>query len=1038
MSSGRGRGRWWVGSTRIKRIAPGVVAGVLTMAAAGTFAARATAQAPDERWRTLETEHFRVTFPEHLEELGRKSADRAERAWDELAAHFIAPPDGPIDVLVTDHADVSNGFAQVTPSNRITVFARPPVDAISLGFSDEWLELVITHELVHIVHLDHVVNPIGRLGRAVLGRVPSEWPLFPELGTPRWVTEGLATWYESRLTEAGRVKGSYHDMQIRTAALEGRFEDIGQASGESPLWPGGNRPYAYGSLFFEHLLDKFGEERLAVFVDAIGGQWIPYRLDSAGRRAFGVSLTEEWGLWRASVEADLSDLDRELERFGPLTDPQALTTDARWALYPQVSPDGRWLAYTRSDGRSDMQIRVIDLETGTTSSVGRTNQLATFSWIDDDRLLVGQLELDGPYRFYDDLYVFERDGGQTRLTRGARIGQPSVSSDGRSAIAVRQGDGTNELVRVALPSAQMTTLVPAEADVHWAFPSLSPDGRWIAATRFEPNARHDVVVLDARSGDVVARVTDDRALDMAPRWSPDGRWLVWASDRSGILNVYGAAVDAATGVVAAPLLLTNVRTGAAYPSVDPTGSWLYYSGYHVDGWEVERVPFAPDRGRPRPALASSFEPAQTPPGRGLAEGDVRPYSAGATLRPWYWELSYRAPIETPRIAQDSLLLRRRELVGAGLGIQTTGRDLVGRHSYSAFARISTRGRKVDGGLSYAYAGLGNPILSLSASQGYRDGGQLTTRSMPTDPLDTLFVLSRERSLEGAVTILAPTWRRNVTFTVSSGVVWERRQLLNVRLAESSTYRLARPEARLLDLTASVNVNTSRSHSFQMGTSRGLSLFLLGRLRNELSLPDSLVSAAGVDRSIQEVFGRVRGAVPLWRGGYAEHLIAFQAAGGISSGPGADALQYRVGGASGQPEPVTGLELFGGNSIFFPVRGYLPSSRFGRYAWAVSAEYRIPLWLINRGLRAWPVHVDRAQASIFFDMGNAWGPDVSPGGFTNPLGQALASAGAELTTELLGLYDIQARLRGGVAFPLVAAPGTGAGSPQFYVRVGLPF
>ncbi|NIX22338.1 MAG: hypothetical protein GWN07_21895, partial [Actinobacteria bacterium] len=70
-----------------------------------------------EEWRTLATEHFRVTFPRELEAVGREAADRAERAWDELESHFIEPPDGLVDLLVTDHADVSNGFARVTPSN---------------------------------------------------------------------------------------------------------------------------------------------------------------------------------------------------------------------------------------------------------------------------------------------------------------------------------------------------------------------------------------------------------------------------------------------------------------------------------------------------------------------------------------------------------------------------------------------------------------------------------------------------------------------------------------------------------------------------------------------------------------------------------------------------------------------------------------------------------------------------------------------------------------------------------------------------------
>ena len=56
-------------------------------------------------------------------------------------------------------------------------------------------------------------------------------------------------------------------------------------------------------------------------------------------------------------------------------------------------------------------------------------------------------------------------------------------------------------------------------------------------------------------------------------------------------------------------MLTNVRTGAAFPSIDPAGEWLYFSGYHVDGWEVERVRFAPAAALPAPAPAARFDEA---------------------------------------------------------------------------------------------------------------------------------------------------------------------------------------------------------------------------------------------------------------------------------------------------------------------------------------------------------------------------------------------------------------------------------------------
>lgn len=1027
MSLGRGGRRLAAPPEAIKRGLAGVVVGVaLLLGGVGAVAA----QAPDEAWRTIRTDHFRVTFPEHLEALARRAGNRAEWAWGELSEAFIEPPDGVIDLLLTDHTDVSNGFARVTPGNRITVYARPPVDALSLAYTDEWLELVILHELAHIIHLDHVDNPVGRVARAVFGRVTMEWPFFPGLGTPRWIIEGLATWYESHLTQAGRVHGTFEEMQIRTAVLEGRFEDIGQASGRSPFWPAGNRPYAYGSLFFDFLLERHGEERMAAFAEAIAGQWIPYRLDAAGRDAFGVSLTEEWKAWEAELEADLADLDSRLSARGPITEPEPLTDGARWGLHPHVSPDGRWLVHTRSDGRSDTQLRLVDLRTGDSRKLGRTNGLSVPAWLPDGRVLLSQVEFDDPYRLYSDLWIFDPAGGETRVTNGARLTQPSAASSGE-AWAIQEGAGTNTIVRVDLETGRTSPLIPAVPDVHWAYPRPSPDGRWLVATRWEPNGDHDVVVLDARTGGVVARVTRDRALDTTPSWTPDGSGIVWASDRSGIFNILTADIDPRTGRPSPPRVVTNVRTGAAYPSVDPAGEWVYFAGYHAEGWEIERAPFANGSGPAAAPADDRFEAVEAFPPRGSIEGEVEGYSPGPTLAPSYWEVAWREAVSAPAVETSEVSLVGRELLGPGIGIQSSGVDLVGRHAWAAVGRVTTRGGKVEGGASYSFLGFGRPVFSLAANQRHDSGGQLLGGQAPSQ--DTLLVLQRERDIEASVTLPAPTWRYDLAFTLGGGFVWENRELWTTDLRPTSEYSLARPTSRLANVRLAVNFNSSRSHAFQMGTARGLNLFLQGRLLREVQLPDSLRSVAGVDRSHAEVVGRARGAIPLWGGGYAAHVLALHASGGVAGGPGAGAFQYFVGGASGQQEQLTGLELFGGGFILFPVRGYPQGGRFGRFAWSATAEYRFPIWFINRGFRAWPLHADRVIGTLFFDAGNAWGPDVTPTGFQNPIRDPLASVGAELTAELLGLYDVQLRLRLGTALPLVQGDG-----PVAYFRVGLPF
>lgn len=983
-------------------------------------AADVSAQAPDEDWRTLETEHFRVTFPAHLETLGRRAADRAEVAWAKLSDMLVEAPGGRIDVLVTDHTDVSNGYARVTPSNRVTVIARPPVDGPSLLPFDDWLELVITHELAHVVHLDYTSSLLGTVGRGIFGRADDGWPLFPGLATPGWVIEGLATWYESRLTRGGRLAGTYHETVVRTAVLEGRFESLAQASGASPLWPGGTRPYAYGSLFFDHLLERYGEERMSDFVEAVAGQWIPYRLDAAGRDAFGVSLTDAWEAWGEELRAKYRDYDAVLAKLGPVTTPERLSDGARWALYPKVSPDGATLVHARSDGRSDTQLERRPADGGAAEQLARTNGVATYDWLPDGRLLVSQLEQAGPYQAFADLWVMELDGSSERLTRGARLEQPTAAPDGTWAVAVQQGGGTNALVRVDLGTGDVRSLVAPELDVHWAFPALSPDGRWIAATRWDRDAYLDVVVLDARSGREVHRVTRDRAMDLAPAWSPDGRWLVWSSDRTGVMNIVGAEVAAASGAAGRPVLLTNVRTGLAYPSIDPTGAWIYASGYHVDGWEAERVPFDPGRYGPLPGVDGRFEVAGAPARRGEAPGDVEGYSPFPTLLPYYWQPRYREAVVAPAAVRGGVTLPRAELLPFALGIETGGVDLVGRHAWAAYGQVFTDASEVEGGLAYAYRGLGNPVLSLSSSQTWGAAG-----SILGPQLDTLYVLEREQQLSADVTLTVPTWRRSLTLGVGGGLVWEARRLLDARTEPTGAYPLRRPTSRLVEMRASLGYTTARTHSFQMGPARGLSAGVVARRRIDLGLDAADAGVIGVDRSVDELTGRVRGYVPLWRGGFATHVLGLQLAGGVASGPNAEFGYFGIGGASGAPEDVTGFELFGGSFLLLPVRGYAPSSRAGRRAWAGSAEYRFPIALIHRGLGAWPLHFDRVLGSLFVDAGNAWDP--------SPVGDPLASVGAEVTLQLFGLFRSSLLLRAGVAQPLVAGDG-----PQVYLRAGLPF
>ena len=993
-------------SFRTVALAVGVLSGV--------GAPVANAQAPDETWRTLSTEHFRITYPAGIRELATRAAERAERAHEGLTDAFDVAPTGTIDMVLTDHVDISSGFARTSPSNRITIFAAPPMEGFELAYFDDWLELVITHELAHIWHLDRR-GAFGSLIKGIFGRlpIPMSWPVFPNGAVPTWIVEGLATYYESALTDAGRVGGSYHDMVLRTAILENRFEQIEQVAGDSQVWPAGDRWYVYGSRFFDHLVAKHGPERMADFARAVDDQIIPFRPNAAARASFGATFRDAFDEWRGGLAEEYAGLSDELSRSAPLTSPETLASEGRQVLSPRVSPDGRTVAYARSDGRSDTQVRLLAPDGTESRKLTRTNAVSQLDWTPDGRVVFSQRDFVDPYRQYLDLYVADPDGPVRRLTRGARVDYPSVSADGRTALAVRQRDGTSALVRIDLTDGTVRELVAPRTDVHWAYAAGSPDGRWIAASRWSKGGFYDVVLVDS-AGRIVTEVTRDRAVDLSPTWSPDGSWLLWASDRTGIPNLFAVFVDA-NGKIGPVRQITNMLTGASEPVVDPSSSWIYFAGYHADGWHLERIPFDVD---------SWFAPAPTAQrftrGGGAAaaayderiEAPERSYRAFPSVLPRYWEPTY----------QEGESALGTSVIGRSYGLQTTGVDLVGRHRLGFAVRYEPKGRRFEGGATYSFFGLANPSLNLSVRQ---DHDVVGFRTLDPDTVTepdtlTLFAVERERMVRASATVVRRRLRSFLGFTVGAGYVWKSRELLDDG-PEPSDLQLRRTMGRAPELSATVSFATTRVHPFSISREDGVSGFLQARRRWDASVTDSLAGEPGFDLGFHDLSGEVRAYKGLRLPGFANHVLAARVSAGAGSA-------FSIGGSSGQSERITGRELFGGSSLLFPVRGYRRRSRHGRYAWTASAEYRVPLARINRGLGDFPVYFDWIAASVFVDAGNAW--------FDNPRGDALASVGGELLLNGLPVWTLPTVLRTGLAVPLVSVPGVR--SVSVYVRLGVAF
>ena len=983
---------------------------------------------PDEDWRTFESTHFRVTYPAGLESVARRAGEYAERAHEALSERFVDPPDGRIELLVTDHDDQSNGFANALPFNRLTVFVRPPTEGYNTTHFDDWLELVVTHELVHVFHLDRT-GPLGNAIRSVLGRSSADWPAFPGYDVPAWIGEGMATYYESVITGAGRVNGTFHDMVLRTAILEGQFESPGQVSGLSPNWPAGVRVYAYGTAFLEHLLAEYGEERMGEFVNGVSQQLIPWRVESGARNTFGVGFGEAWSTWQAGLEATYRAEAAALAEAAPVTTGEPIATAGRFTLFPKVSPDGTRLAYLRSDGRTDLQLRASNVDGSEGRKVARLNGALDWDWLPNGDVLAAEREHTDRYRIRSDLVRIDPDGAERWITKGARLAQPTTSPDGRFAVAVQDGEGTNRLVRVDLATGGIEPLTDFVATEHWGYPAWSPDGRWIAASRLRPDAFYDLLVLDAEGG-FVAQVTFDRAIDQAATWSPDSRWLLWSSDHSGIPNLYSVAIDSSSGAPGPIRQITNILGGSAYPSVDPSGTWIYFSSYHAHGWDVERIHFDPGTWfdplpirahlRERGDSAERLGRDSTESRSALSGAASRPYSVMQTIWPRAWEPIFRSGVSR----QGRQVLRR------GFGARVDGQDLVGRHAYALEGVVRGSGR-TDVSSSYTYFGKANPLFGFSLRQDHDIAGPFDVETDEGDSV-RVFAGERERALRGTATLVRQRMRSRASVSFSAAHIWERLEVLDKNLEESTLVH-TRARRRLGETSATLSYSNARSHPFSTTSENGFGGFLRVLARHELVLSGSDRGVPGMDRGFRDVIGKIRGYHAFSGPGFSRHVFAWRGSFGGAFGPGADRFHFDVGGAPGRVEDLTGFELFGGRPLLFPVRGYDVGHRSGRYAWTASAEYRFPVVNVHKAWGFFPLHIDRVSGSLFIDGGNAWGDSSLEVDIMNPRESSLGSVGAELQVSVLALFNTRLFIRMGA----VAALNGGAAAP-FYLRLGTAF
>jgi Tol biopolymer transport system component len=435
---------------------------------------------------------------------------------------------------------------------------------------------VLHHELVHGfqygILFEHFGSSIFSGGEAQL---------------PLWFAEGMAEYLSCGWnTEA--------DMFLMDAVVYGSVGLPGPELGGYMAYKGGQSFFAYvaasrGEKMFSRFLRKFRETK---------------NVERSFKNTYGKTAEELGEEWRTELKR------LYWPEIGRRTDPSknsaALTVHEKdkdnFNLKPRISPDGTKIAYF-SDLKDYTKILVCNGKGSVVEEVGASGYAGSFEsfhpfrsglcWSPHSDRLAFVSNNNGR----DELRIVDLRRKKLLATFRpplSSIVSPDWSPDGAGIVFCGVDKGYCDLFVYDVRTGSLTRLtndIFSEAD-----PRYTRDGRGIVFSRQDTCGSPDRA-LRARGAAPVqlwyldladkhfTQLTFSPGNKKAPCFSPDGKTVLYVSDKNGIDNIYAAPFAAPDSARA----LTDVIGGVSSPDWALDSSSVVYCLFQKGGWDIWRM-----------------------------------------------------------------------------------------------------------------------------------------------------------------------------------------------------------------------------------------------------------------------------------------------------------------------------------------------------------------------------------------------------------------------------------------------------------------
>ena len=273
-------------------------------------------------------------------------------------------------------------------------------------------------------------------------------------------------------------------------------------------------------------------------------------------------------------------------KFTRLTDQGGQEAD------PSISPDGNYVIY-RSGPSDNFDIYLQRIGGRNPINLTKDSPLSDSqpAYSPDGQRIAFRSNRDG-----GGIFLMGATGESVRRLTDFGF-RPAWSPDGKKIIFSTVGPVTplfrgaqSKLWVVDVTTEQKKMLHDGDA----VEPACSPNNLRIAFWSLSNSAggQRDIATIPA-SGGTPLFLTNDGALDWSPIWSPDGKYLYFASDRGGSMNVWRIAIDEQSGkALSEPEPMTTPSSWSGELDISKDGTTLLFSSTDRQA-NIESIAFDP-------------------------------------------------------------------------------------------------------------------------------------------------------------------------------------------------------------------------------------------------------------------------------------------------------------------------------------------------------------------------------------------------------------------------------------------------------------